>query len=203
MTIIQSVDELEAIYRTPPKHSLLKEVDHITDEYAAYIEASPFAAFATAGPGGLDCTPRGDAAGFVRVRDRHTLLMPDRRGNNRIDSLRNLIDDPRASLMFLVPGSPTVLRVNGRAQISVDPELLQSFAVEGKAPRTVIVMAVEAVYFQCARAVNRARLWDAETFVDPKSLPSVGTILEAISKGGVDGEAYDAEWPGRAAKTMW
>ena len=203
MTVIQSIDELEAIYGVPRSSSLEKEVDHITDEYAAYIEASPFAAFATSGPGGIDCTPRGDFPGFVRIHDRRTLLMPDRAGNNRIDSLRNLVRDPRASLMFLVPGSPTVLRVNGQAKISVDEDLLTSFAVDGKAPRTVIVIKAEAVYFQCARAIMRAKLWDPETFVDPKNLPSAGKILDAITKGAIDGEAYDAEWPGRAVKSLW
>lgn len=203
MTIIQSVDELEAIYGDPRRPSLVKEVDHITDEYAAYIKASPFAVLATCGPEGLDCTPRGDRAGFVRMHDQRTLMMPDRRGNNRIDSLRNIVRDPRASLMFLIPGSPTVLRVNGRAEISVDTDLLASFTVEEKAPRSVIVLAVDAAYFQCARAINRADLWNPELFVDPGSLPSVGTMLAAISKGRIGGKDYDAEWPAWAAKTMW
>ncbi len=203
MTIIQSVDELEAIYGAPREPSLVKEVDHITDEYAAYIKASPFAALATSGLEGLDCTPRGDRTGFVRMHDRRTLMMPDRRGNNRIDSLRNIVRDPRASLMFLIPGSPTVLRVNGRAEISVDADLLASFAIDAKAPRSVIVLTVEAVYFQCARAINRADLWNPELFVDPASLPSIGTILAAISDGRVGGKDYDAEWPARATNSMW
>lgn len=203
MTIIRSVDELEAIYGSPRGHSLSKEVDIITDEYGAYIEASPFLALATSGPDGLDCTPRGDFAGFVRIRNRRTLLLPDRMGNNRIDSLRNIVHDPRISLMFLVPGSATVLRVNGRAEISVDEDLLAGFEVEGKLPRSVIVVTVEKIYFQCARAVMRSKLWNAETFIDPKSLPSVGAMLAAITKGEVDGKAYDAEWPDRAARSMW
>ena len=203
MTIIQTVEELEAIYGAPRGASLTKEVDIITDEYAAYIEASPFAALATTGPEGLDCSPRGDFPGFVRIADRRTLMMPDRRGNNRIDSLRNIIRDPRTSLMFLVPGSATVMRVNGVAKISVDEELLASFAVDGKAPRSVIVMTVEAIYFQCARAIMRSKLWDAEQFADPDKLPSVGAMLSAITEGEIDGDAYDAEWPGRASKSMW
>jgi len=203
MSIVQSIEELEAIYGAPRGASLAKEVATITDEYAAYIEASPFAALATSGPDGLDCSPRGDFAGFVRIGDRRTLLMPDRQGNNRIDSLRNIIHDPRASLMFLVPGSPTVMRVNGRAKISIDAELLATFAVEGKTPRSVIVFTVETIYFQCARAVMRSRLWNADSFVDPKSLPSVGAMLAAITKGEVDGEKYDAEWSARARKSMW
>lgn len=203
MTIIRSLEQLEEIYGTPRGHSLTKEVDLITDEYAAYIEASPFIAFASSGPDGLDCSPRGDFAGFIRIADRRTLLMPDRMGNNRIDSLRNILHDPRVSLMFLVPGSATVLRVNGRAEISVDPDLLASFAVDGKAPRSVIVTAVDVVYFQCARAIMRSKLWDAESFVDPKDMPSVGKMLSAITSGEIDADAYDTEWVGRAAKSMW
>lgn len=203
MTIIQTVEDLEAIYGVPRGHSLTKEVGLITNEYAAYIEASPFAALATTGPEGLDCSPRGDFPGFIRIADRRTLMMPDRMGNNRIDSLRNIVHDPRVSLMFLVPGSATVMRVNGVAKISVDEELLASFAVDGKAPRSVIVMTVEAIYFQCARAIMRSKLWDAESLVDPKSLPSVGKMLSAITSGEIDGDAYDAEWQGRAATSMW
>jgi len=203
MTIIRSLEQLEDIYGVPRGHSLAKEVDLTTDEYAAYIEGSPFIAFATCGPDGLDCSPRGDFAGFIRMADRRTLQMPDRMGNNRIDSLRNILHDPRVSLMFLVPGSATVLRVNGRAEISVEPDLLASFAVDGKAPRSVIVTNVDVVYFQCARAVMRSGLWDTERFVDPKSMPSVGKMLSAITSGEINAENYDAEWPGRAAKSMW
>lgn len=203
MTIIREMDELEALYGVPRASSLEKEVAVITDEYAAYIEASPFVAFATCGPEGIDCSPRGDVAGFIKIADRQTLLMPDRMGNNRIDSLRNIIRDPRASLMFLVPGSQTVMRVNGKAGISIDEKLLTSFAVDNKKPRSVVVLTVEAIYFQCARAVMRSGLWDAENFVDPKSLPSVGTMLSAITRGKIDAKTYDAEWPGRAKKSMW
>lgn len=203
MSIIQTVDELEAIYETPKETSLVKEVDHITPEYAAYIGASPFAALATSGPEGLDCTPRGDNPGFVRIHDAKTLMMPDRRGNNRIDSLRNIVADARASLMFLVPGSPTVLRVNGRATISIEPELLNSFSVKNKVPRSVIVLTTEAVYFQCARAILRADLWNVDTHVDPKTLPSAGEILATASRGRMGGKGYDEEWPGRAEKSMW
>jgi len=183
--------------------STVKEVARITPHYRALIEASPFAVLATAGPEGLDCSPRGDRPGFVRVADERTLLLPDRRGNNRVDSLRNIVRDPRAALLFLIPGSGTTLRLNGRAQVSVAPDLLASFAVEGQAPRSVLVIAVEAVYFQCARAIVRSRLWEAEARVDPRSLPSPGDILAELSAGRVGGEAYDREWPERAAKSMW
>lgn len=203
MHTIATLAELEAHYGTPGETSLVKEVDRIIPEYAALIAASPFLTLATAGPDGLDCSPRGDLAGFVRIHDERTLMMPDRRGNNRADSLRNIVVDGRVGLLFLVPGSGTTLRVNGRAHLSVDPELCASFSVEGKAPRSVVVVAVEAVYFQCARAIRRSDLWNPERHVDAKALPSPGAMLAATSRHAIDGAAYDAEWPERAAKTMW
>ena len=203
MHTISSVQQLEALYGTPGETSLVKELDRIIPEYAAFIEASPFVALATSGPEGLDCSPRGDLAGFVRVQDERTLLMPDRHGNNRADSLKNIVRDGRVGLLFLVPGSGTTLRVNGRAELSIDPELRASFAVEGKTPRTVIVIAVEAVYFQCARAIVRSDLWNPAKHVDPKSLPTPGAILAAVSANRIGGESYDREWPERAKKTMW
>jgi hypothetical protein len=203
MSTITSIAELEALYGTPVEAATVKEVDRLTPHYRAYIEAAPFAALATCGPEGLDCSPRGDKPGFVRIHDDKTLMLPDRRGNNRIDSLRNIVRDPRVALLFLIPGLGNTLRVNGRAQISADPGLLESFAVEDKAPRSVTVMTVDAVYFQCARALIRSELWNPEHHVDPKSLPSAGQILAAISRERVGGERYDREWPGRAAQTMW
>lgn len=203
MTEITSVEQLEDIYGQPGETSLVKEAREITAEYRRIIEAAPFAALATSGPEGLDCSPRGDVPGFVRVQDTKTLLLPDRGGNNRIDSLKNIVRDPRISLMFLIPGVGNALRVNGRAVISVDEELLESFVVKGKAPRSVIVMTVDAVYFQCARAIVRSGLWDMESRVDPATLPTPGEILARMSEGRVDGEDYDREWPERAAKTMW
>jgi PPOX class probable FMN-dependent enzyme len=203
MTIVKTVEQLEALYGTPGETSLVKELDRIIPEYAAFIEASPFVALATGGPEGFDCSPRGDLPGFVRIADERTLLMPDRHGNNRVDSLRNIVRDGRAGLLFLVPGSGTTLRVNGRAELSVDDELRASFAVEGKAPRSVIVIAVEAVYFQCARAIHRSQLWDPERHVDAKSLPTPGAILASVSANRIGGEAYDRAWPERAKKTMW
>jgi PPOX class probable FMN-dependent enzyme len=160
-------------------------------------------ALATAGPEGLDCSPRGDAPGFVRVLDERTHALPDRRGNNRIDSLKNVIGDPRVALLFLIPGSGTTFRVNGRAVISADPDLLAAFAVNGQAPRTVLLVTVEAAYFQCARAIVRSHLWDPDRHVDPKSLPTPGEILAALSAGEVGGAAYDAAWPERAAASLW
>ncbi len=203
MSIIATVDELEALYGKPGETSLVKELDRIIPEYAAFIEASPFVALATGGSDGLDCSPRGDLPGFVRMADEKTLLMPDRHGNNRVDSLRNIVSDGRVGLLFLVPGSGTTLRVNGRAVLSVDPDLRASFAVDGKPPRSVIVITVEAVYFQCARAIHRSDLWNPQKHVDPKSLPTPGAILAAVSANRIGGESYDREWPERARKTMW
>lgn len=203
MHVITTVDDLEALYGLPGETSLVKELDRIIPEYAAFIEASPFVALATSGPEGLDCSPRGDLPGFVRIHDAKTLMMPDRRGNNRADSLRNVIRDGRVGLLFLVPGSGTTLRVNGRAEVTTDAALCASFTVEGKAARSVIVISVEAVYFQCARAIHRSELWNTEKHVDPKSLPTPGEILAVTSRNGIDGAAYDREWPERAKKTMW
>src|ERR1700686_2143543 len=172
MTVIATVAQLEAIYGETNEASTVKVADRITPSYRVLIEKSPFAALATSGPEGLDCSPRGDLAGFVRIHDPKTLMMPDRRGNNRTDSLRNIVRDPRVALLFLIPGSGTTLRVNGRAHLSADAELLASFVMESKAPRCVVVITVESVYFQCARAIVRADLWNPEKHVDPKSLPS-------------------------------
>lgn len=203
MTIITTLDELEAIYGEPGEPSLVKEVSRITPEYRALIEASPFAVLATSGPEGLDCSPRGDEPGFVRVHDHETLMMPDRRGNNRADSLRNIVRDPRAALLFLIPGVGMTLRVNGRAWLTTDPVLLHSFAMDGKAPRSVMVMAVSAVYFQCARAIIRSDLWNPDSQVDPKSLPSAGEILAALSEERLGGAEYDQTWGERAKQTLW
>ncbi len=202
--LVDTIEALEAIYHdAPTPASTVKELDHISPHYAALIAASPFVALATCGPEGLDCSPRGDAGRVVRMLDSRTLVMPDRRGNNRIDSLRNIVRDPRVALLFLIPGSGTTFRVNGRAQLSVDRDLLASLAVDGKPPRTAILITVETAYFQCARAVVRSALWDPARHVDPASLPTPGAILAAISAGEVGGSAYDEEWPTRAAATLW
>lgn len=203
MSAVRSVEELEAIYDTPVRGAIIKETAHITPHHRAYIEASPFALLATAGPEGLDCSPRGDKPGFVRVVDERTLMMPDRRGNNRLDSLKNIVRDPRIALLFLVPGSGNTLRVNGRAVIDTDDERRQSFAVEGQAPRSVIVMKVEAVYVQCARAIVRSDLWNPERHIAAGTLPTPGQIVEALSHDPFDGAAYDRDWPARARKTLW
>jgi uncharacterized protein len=200
---IASVEELEVLYGQPLETSLVKEVPRLTDEYRALIAASPFAALATSGPEGLDCSPRGDMPGFVRVHDDATLLMPDRRGNNRADSLKNIIRDPRVGLLFMIPGSGTTLRVNGRAVLSTDSELLASFEVEGNAPRCVIVIHIDSAYFQCARAIIRSDLWNPEKHVDPDTLPTPGSILAALTEERVGGAEYDRAWPERAKKSLW
>ncbi|KMO33021.1 pyridoxamine 5'-phosphate oxidase [Methylobacterium variabile] len=206
MAILETVAALERVYGefgAVGEASTAKVADHITPHYRCFIEAAPFLSLATVGPEGLDCSPRGDRPGFVRVADPRTLLLPDRRGNNRIDSLRNVVRDPRVGLMFLIPGIGNALRVNGRAVIEDDPALLASFAVEGKAPRTVMVIAVTEVYFQCARALIRSGLWRQDSHVDPRTLPTPGQILAGLSDGRVGGESYDRTWAERAAQTMW
>ncbi|MBR0699146.1 pyridoxamine 5'-phosphate oxidase family protein [Bradyrhizobium diazoefficiens] len=203
MTVITTVEQLEAIYGVTNDASTVKVADHVTPLYRIFIEKAPFAALATIGPEGIDCSPRGDLPGFVRIHDPKTLMLPDRRGNNRVDSLRNIVRDPRVSLMFLIPGSGNATRVNGRAHLSVDPELLASFKVEGKAPRSVMVMNVEEIYFQCARAIVRSDLWNPDKRVDPKTLPTPGQILAEMSDNKVGGDEYDRIWPERAAATMW
>ena len=203
MTTITSLEELNAIYGKPGQPSLVKEVDYITPHYRAFIDASPFCALATSGPEGLDCSPRGDRPGFVRVVDDRTLHLPDRRGNNRTDSLKNIICEPHVALLFLVPGCNETLRVNGRAHLSIAPELLASFAVEEKAPRSVMVIEVDTVYFQCARALLRSDLWNPQKHIDRKSLPSAGEILAALSDRKEGGVEYDRAWSVRAKETLW
>jgi PPOX class probable FMN-dependent enzyme len=203
MTVIATVEQLEAIYGETNEASTVKVADRITPSYRVLIEKSPFAALATSGPEGLDCSPRGDLPGFVRIHDDKTLMMPDRRGNNRVDSLRNIVRDPKVALLFLIPGSGTTLRINGHAHVSVDPDLLASFRVDGKAPRSVIVMTVGEIYFQCARAIVRSDLWNPDKRIDPKTLPTPGQILAEMSENRVGGEEYDRAWPERARQTMW
>ena len=151
-----TIEELEALYEKPAGASLAKEIDHISAGYRALIEAAPFVVIATCGPEGLDCSPKGDAPGFVRILDDRTLAIPDRRGNNRLDGFRNIVRDPRVALLFLIPGVGETLRVNGRAVISTDPKLIESFAVNGKTPRTVLVVSIESIFFHCSKAVVRS-----------------------------------------------
>jgi PPOX class probable FMN-dependent enzyme len=201
--IIATVAQLEGLYGDVYPPAKAKETDRITPAYRKLIEAAPFFALASSGPGGLDCSPRGDPAGFVRVQDDKTLLIPDRRGNNRIDTLRNIVHDPRVALLFLIPGCSETIRVMGRASISADPVLAAQFVMEGKAPRTVLVVAVECVFYQCAKAIVRSKLWDATRHVDRKTLPSAGMILAELSEGKLGGAEHDRAAPERLKATIY
>jgi uncharacterized protein len=203
MKTITTVDELQAIYGQPGERSVLKEVPALTRGYRAFVEAAPFVVMATSGAEGLDCSPKGDAPGFVRILDDKTLAIPDRPGNNRVDNLRNIVEDPRISLLFMIPGVRETLRVNGRAAITVDDDLRAAFAVQGKLPRSVIVVTIDAVYFHCAKAIMRSKLWDTDARIDPSQLPTGGEILTEITNGKVDGDAYDRELPERLKSTLY
>jgi PPOX class probable FMN-dependent enzyme len=188
---ITDIAALEKLYGLPSGASVDKEIDHLHPHYRRLIEASPFFVLASGGPGSMDASPRGDAPGFVVVDDAKTLLIPDRRGNNRVDSLRNIIANPQVALLFLIPGVSETLRVNGRAEIRTDPALLERFRVEGRTPRSVLVVRVESVFFQCARAIFRSKLWDPARHIDRNSLPSLGTIISDITHARFDGKEYD------------
>jgi PPOX class probable FMN-dependent enzyme len=163
----------------------------------------PFVVIASAGPDGLDCSPRGDPAGFVRVADERTLLIPDRRGNHRLDTLRNILHDPRVGLLFLVPGVGVTLRVNGTAQVTTDDDLRASLAVGGRAPTTVVVVRTTAVYTQCPKALVRSHLWDPARFRDARELPTLGQIMEEVTAGEMDAARLDREYPERLRTTLY
>jgi PPOX class probable FMN-dependent enzyme len=196
---VTTMDQLMGLYDAPSDVSTAKEIDYISDHYRAFIEAAPFFALATGGPEGLDCSPRGDAPGFVRVGDPKTLMVPDRRGNNRIDSLRNIMRDPRVALLFLIPGIGETIRVVGRAALAIDPDLLAGFTVNGKPPCCVIVVTVERVFYQCTKAIVRSKLWDPARHVDRASLPTTGAILAAQTAGRLGGDEHDR---GQLERTM-
>jgi PPOX class probable FMN-dependent enzyme len=197
---ITDLDALHALYGTPGQASRVKVADRLTPLYRRWIMASRFAILSTVGPEGTDASPRGDEGPVVAEFDAATLLMPDWRGNQRLDSLRNVVRDPRVSLMFMVPGSATVVRVNGRGDLSTDPDLIARFEDRGRRPTLVLRVAIAEVYTQCARAIQRAGLWSDRPAPD---LPSAGDILTEMTSGEIDGAAYDADWPARAARTMW
>ena len=201
--LITTTEQLEALYGERMPASIIKEIDRLNAPYRKLIEVAPFVAIATCGPEGLDCSPKGDPAGFVRILDDKTLAIPDRPGNNRLDGFRNIVRDPRIALLFLIPGVGETLRVNGRAAISIDPELMASFAVNGKLPRCVLIVHIESVYFHCSKAIVRSRLWDEATKVDRKSLPSTGTIIAELSQGRLGGEKYDRELPERVKAQLY
>lgn len=200
---IQSIDQLDALFDAPGEAAIKKEVDHLVPVYRRLIEASPFYVMATHGAEGLDCSPRGDPAGFVKVLDDRHIALPERRGNNRIDSLRNLVEDPRIGLLFLVPGKNETLRVNGRARITTDPVLMEQTGMRGKPPQCVIVVEIETVFFQCARALLRARLWDAESRALAEHTPTAGEMLAGVPESGIDGAAYDDGLDERQERTLY
>ena len=200
MNTVKDITALEALYGDVNRDSIAKVATYLTDEYAAWLKVAKFCVLTTVGPNGTDGSPRGDAGPVVTILDQSRVAMPDWRGNNRLDSLRNIVEDGRVSLMFMVPGNNTVIRLNGRAVLTTDPDLLGQFEQAGKHPTTVIVITLTEIYTQCARALLRAGLWAGE---DSPKLPTPGEILEAQTKGRVDGPAYDSAWPERAAKTMW
>lgn len=199
---LESEAALEAHYGQPVPNSLRKEIDHISEHYQEFIEASPFVVIATSGPEGLDCSPRGDPPGFCQVLDNKTVLIPDRPGNNRIDSLRNIVRDPRVSLLFLIPGIGETIRINGRAEICLDDDLLERFPVKGKLPKAVIAVTVDTMYFQCQKALVRSGLWKSDNQIDRKALPSTGEILAALSDE-VNAQEYEDAYPERLKKTLY
>jgi len=205
MRYLDSLSELQALFGDVGEASRSKEVPLLHPVYQDWIAHAPFAVLATRGPEGLDCSPRGDPAPLVRMPDAHTVLLPERRGNNRIDSLRNILHDPQVALIFFVPGVNETVRVNGRARICVEPELLASFAQQEQQPRCVIELRVETVFFQCARALLRSSLWSdgaRPSAGDRPPVPSPGEMLNALS-AGFDGAAYDRELPERLRKTLY
>jgi PPOX class probable FMN-dependent enzyme len=201
MDWITTLDDLHAHYGTPAEAATVKVTPHLTPAYRSWIDRSRFCILTTVGPEGTDGSPRGDEGPVVTVLDPQTLVLPDWYGNNRIDSLRNIVRDGRVSLMFLIPGANNALRVNGTAKLTADPDLRARFQKDGKQPRTLIVIRIAEVYSQCARALIRSALWTAGD--QSHGLPTVGTMLREITEGRIDGTAYDAAWPGRAAATMW
>lgn len=203
MTYLTTPAQLDELFGAPAEASLRKEAAHLHPVYRAWIERSPFAVLATHGPDGLDTSPRGDPAPLVRMPDDHTLLLPERRGNNRVDSLRNILADPRVSLIFFVPGVNETVRVNGTARLNADPALLASFTLQGQAPKCVVEVAVQAVFFQCARALVRSRLWAAGQPAERPPVPTPGQMLGALTLGGIDGAAYDQALPARQASTLY
>ena len=200
---VTSVEQLEALLGALSPASVKKELPFVHAHFRALIEASPFAVLATNGPGGLDASPRGDAPGFVVVENETTLLLPERRGNNRADSLRNILADPKVALLFLIPGLGETLRVNGRASITTEPAILARFEVQGACPKCVIRVEVDTVFFQCARAIQRSGLWQPAATDIRQRLPSPGKILATLTDGQFDGAAYDRELPARQRATLY
>ena len=202
--VIETVDELRSSYGAPSERAVKKSLDHLDRHCRRFIELSPFVVLASAGADGrVDCSPRGDPAGFVAVLDDRTILLPDRRGNNRADSLTNVLENPYVGMLFMIPGVDETLRLNGTAKLTTDPARLDPLAVNGRAPRSGLVVEVEEVFLQCTKALVRSRLWADETRVDRKAaLPSFGQML-AEHIGESDGEAVDRELRARLPETLY
>lgn len=201
--LVSDIAVLEGLYGSPGSASLAKVSDRLTPPYRAWLSASPFFALGSVGAGGLDVSPRGDAGSAVTILDDRTLLIPDRRGNNRIDSLRNIVADPRVACLFMIPGVNECLRINGRAAISIDADLCQSFVMEGQSPRSVIWLEIDEVYFQCARALIRSDLWVKAALGRPDGIPTAGQMTAGASNGAEGGPSYDAALPERQRRTLW
>lgn len=200
---VETIEDLEALYGEPMQLALDKEVGTIIPPYRAFIEKAPFVVVGTGGPDGFDCSPRGDAPGFVRVVDEKTVLIPDRRGNNRLDTLKNIVRDGRIALLFLIPGVGETMRINGKAALSADPELCASFSVNGKSPATVIVVTVESIYVQCSKALVRSKLWDPSTQAARTDLPSMGDMIKVLADDSFDSEAFEATYPQILKETLY
>src|SRR5262245_65161001 len=200
---ITRLEAPDAVYAQTVGAAVVKAIDYISDHDKAFIDKAPFVVVATVGPEGMDCSPRGDPAGFVRVRDSKTVLIPDRRGNNRVDTLRNLVRDPRIALLFMIPGIGQTLRINGRAELVVDPDLNASFAINGKLPKCVLVVTADRVYTQCPKALVRSRLWSTQSQIDRSELPSPGEMIAALRDGPVDVASDDQAYPERLKATIY
>ncbi|MEO8937467.1 MAG: pyridoxamine 5'-phosphate oxidase family protein [Burkholderiaceae bacterium] len=200
---IKDLAALESLFGAPGEASIRKEASYLHPVYRQWIDASPFVVLATVGPDGLDASPRGDPAPIVTIPDERTILLPERRGNNRIDSLRNILSDPRVALLFLIPGTGETLRVNGRARISVAPELLSGLAIANVPPKCIVEISVDTVFFQCGRAMQRSRLWDYRNAARPGDVPTAGAMLAALTQSEFDGAQYDRELPERQRATLY
>lgn len=199
---ISTMADLEALYGEASSIAAAKEVATINPLYRRLIEAAPFCGIASVGPDGLDCSPRGDGPGFVQIIDERTVALPDRRGNRRLDTLGNIVRDPRVSMLFLIPGWNEAFRINGRAHLSTEPDLLAGMVMNGKTPQCAIVVEIDTLYFQCARAIKRAALWEESSKIEPATLPSAGQLL-ASAMEGFDAETYDEQREEQQARTLY
>lgn len=202
--LVRSIEELNELYGAVNEVSIFKVKDRLDDNAKKFIESSPFVVLATTNSDSeLDCSPRGDRAGAVRILDEKTLLLPDRRGNNRTDSLKNILENPNVALIFFVPKINETFRVGGTAQISVAPDLLEQFSVEGKMPKTVLIITIREAFVHCSRALVRSDFWHPGKHDSWKDVPTMGKILAANMNGNLDADEYDRELPERVRKTLY